>query len=83
MDVTVVYRDEDGAVRDLDIGSPYDFFGPASWSDSPLASTRQRANRALVQSLMTANGFTPFAAEWWHFTLSEEPYPDTYFDFPN
>ena len=29
-----------------------------------------------------AHGFKPIAEEWWHFTLVNEPYPDTYFDFP-
>ncbi len=31
---------------------------------------------------MLRNGFVPFDTEWWHFTLRDEPYPDTYFDFP-
>jgi D-alanyl-D-alanine dipeptidase len=31
---------------------------------------------------MTRNGFIPIDCEWWHFTLGDEPYPDTYFDFP-
>lgn len=28
------------------------------------------------------NGFEPYEREWWHFTLKDEPYPDTYFEFP-
>jgi D-alanyl-D-alanine dipeptidase len=31
---------------------------------------------------MTACGFGSYAREWWHYTLKDEPYPDTYFDFP-
>ena len=27
-------------------------------------------------------GFNPLDTEWWHFTLKNEPYPDTYFTFP-
>jgi D-alanyl-D-alanine dipeptidase len=27
-------------------------------------------------------GFASYAREWWHYTLRDEPYPDTYFDFP-
>ncbi|MEJ2385130.1 MAG: M15 family metallopeptidase [Xanthomonadales bacterium] len=42
---------------------------------------QQRANRMLLQSLMVKHGFRPLAEEWWHFTLEDEPYPDTYFDF--
>jgi D-alanyl-D-alanine dipeptidase len=32
--------------------------------------------------LMKKHGFNPYPQEWWHFTLKNEPYPDTYFDFP-
>ena len=83
VDVTIVYRDSAGLIRELDMGSRFDFFGPISWPDSAAITAQQRANRALVQSLMTAHGFAPYAQEWWHFTLVHEPYPDTYFDFSN
>ena len=83
VDVTIVHRDGSGMVRELDMGSRFDFFGPISWPDSREATPPQRANRALLQSLMRSQGFVPYAQEWWHFTLSGEPYPDTYFDFPN
>ena len=83
VDVTIVYRDETGALHELDMGSPYDFFGPVSWPDSPAATAPQRANRLLLQSLMKAHGFAHYPKEWWHFTLRNEPYPETYFDFPN
>ena len=82
VDLTIVHRDAEGAVRDLDMGSGYDFFGPVSWPDSPAVTAEQRANRALLRRLMSARGFMPYAQEWWHFTLVDEPYPDTYFDFP-
>ena len=83
VDVTIVYRDGDGAVRELDMGSPFDFFGPISWPDSREVTPQQRANRALLQSLMRSAEFVPYAKEWWHFTLNGEPFPSTYFDFPN
>ena len=83
VDLTIVYRDESGAVHELDMGSGYDFFGPISWPDSPAVTAQQRANRALLQNVMTSHGFNHYAREWWHFTLADEPYPDTYFDFPN
>jgi D-alanyl-D-alanine dipeptidase len=31
---------------------------------------------------MEACGFRRYDSEWWHYTLKDEPYPDTYFDFP-
>lgn len=40
------------------------------------------ANRLLLRSVMEASGFRPYAEEWWHYTLADEPHPDTYFDFP-
>jgi len=35
-----------------------------------------------VRDAMLAHGFKPLEEEWWHFTLADEPYPDTYFTFP-
>lgn len=83
VDLTIVHRDEAGTVHELDMGSGYDFFGPISWPNSPAATAQQRANRALLHNAMIAHGFNHYSQEWWHFTLSDEPYPDTYFDFPN
>ena len=83
VDVTLVYRDGAGVVRELDMGSRFDLFGPVSWPASRTVAPQQRANRALLQSLMRSQEFVPYAQEWWHFTLRDEPYPDTYFDFVN
>ena len=66
---------------ELDMGTPWDFFGPTSWPSSLAVTPQQRANRMLLQALMVKHGFRPLAEEWWHFTLEDEPYPDTYFDF--
>lgn len=82
VDLTIVAKEAGGAVHELDMGSPFDFFSPVSWPTSTAVTPQQRANRALLQSVMNAHGFAPYAQEWWHFTLKEEPFPDTYFDFP-
>ena len=82
VDLTLVSRDENGQVHELDMGSPFDFFGPISSPHSLQVNAQQRANRMLLHKLMRAHGFTPYAQEWWHFTLENEPWPDTYFDFP-
>ena len=66
----------------LDMGSPYDFFGPISWVDHDGLTETQKANRQLLQTVMLKHGFRNYPKEWWHFTLRNEPYPDTYFDFP-
>ena len=39
-------------------------------------------NRLLLRHLMEKYGFVPYGKEWWHFTLKNEPYPNTYFNFP-
>ncbi|MBQ6257352.1 MAG: M15 family metallopeptidase [Clostridia bacterium] len=68
--------------KELDMGGPFDFFGERSHFDFSGLTPAQRENRALLQRLMTDRGFAPYAEEWWHFTLKNEPYPDTYFTFP-
>ena len=68
--------------RDLDMGGTFDFFGGRSHPDWAGASEAQHANRMLLQGLMVKHGFRPLAEEWWHFTLVNEPWPDTYFTFP-
>lgn len=65
----------------LDMGSPYDFFGEASWVDYIGITESQRKNRQLLQSVMLKHNFRNYAKEWWHFTLRWEPFPETYFDF--
>ena len=78
VDLTLVDR-LDG--RELDMGSPFDFFGPISHHGTPLITRQQAANRAILLAIMQESGFTPYAEEWWHYTLNNEPYPDTYFRF--
>jgi zinc D-Ala-D-Ala dipeptidase len=79
VDLTLVRR-ADG--RALDMGSPFDFFSPRSWPSDRSVSVEAQNNRALLAEAMTAGGFRPYDKEWWHFTLANEPFPDTYFDFP-
>ena len=69
--------------REKDMGSPFDFFSERSYTAYTGDLTRlQRANRALLREILLSCGFRGIITEWWHFTLEEEPYPDTYFDFP-
>jgi zinc D-Ala-D-Ala dipeptidase len=67
---------------ELDMGSPFDFFSPTSWPSDKSVSAQAQDNRALLAVAMTRGGFKPYDKEWWHFTLVDEPFPDTYFDFP-
>ncbi len=68
---------------DVDMGSPFDFFGDISHAKQTKGLTEaQIANRAILRNAMERNGFKGISTEWWHFRLVKEPYPDTYFDFP-
>ena len=69
--------------KDLDMGGTFDFFGDISHSDYTDLSPEQLNNRRYLREVMVRNGFTPLREEWWHYTLKDEPYPDTYFSFPN
>jgi D-alanyl-D-alanine dipeptidase len=67
---------------ELDMGSPFDLFDPISWPNAPALAPEQRAHRLLLSAIMRQHGFKPYPKEWWHFTLVNEPFPDTYFNFP-
>ena len=68
--------------KELDMGSPFDLFSEVSHPDYQGLTEEQYENRMLLRRAMLRNGFLPIDCEWWHFTLKNEPYPDTYFNFP-
>jgi len=68
--------------KELDMGSPFDLFSEVSHPDYRGVTEEQYANRMLLQSAMLRSGFQPIDCEWWHFSLKDEPYPETYFEFP-
>jgi D-alanyl-D-alanine dipeptidase len=70
---------DDGTV---DMGSSFDLFDLASHYDSKLVSAEHFRLRTYLKDIMDACGFKNYAEEWWHFTLRNEPFPETYFDFP-
>lgn len=67
--------------KELDMGSPYDFFGSESWIKNSSLNREQRKNRSLLQKVMKNCGFRNYLQEWWHFTLRGEPFKNQYFDF--
>ena len=70
--------------KDLDMGGTFDYFGELSHSDYKGELTNQQINnRKFLRDVMIKHGFKPLATEWWHFTLKDEPYPNTYFTFDN
>lgn len=66
--------------NELDMGSPWDFFGEISHHGSPLITEEQSRNRDILLQVMTKHGFRRYDKEWWHYTLENEPFPDTYFN---
>ncbi|MGB0879211.1 MAG: M15 family metallopeptidase [Polaribacter sp.] len=79
VDVTIVNTNTG---KELDMGSPYDFFGEISHPFHKNLTSIQKENRLLLRKIMLENGFRPYSKEWWHFTLRNEPFPKTYFNFP-
>ena len=68
--------------KELDMGSPFDRFSEVSHPDYRGITDQQYENRMILQHTMVRNGFVPYECEWWHFMLKDEPFPDTYFNFP-
>jgi len=66
----------------IDMGTGFDCFHELSHTANQKIGVQQRINRLLLKTLMEKHGFKNYDLEWWHYTLKNEPYPDTYFDFP-
>lgn len=67
---------------ELPMGTHFDFMDERSHALSPNIQGEARKYRLFLRNMMVAAGFVPYDDEWWHFTLKNEPYPDTYFNFP-
>ena len=67
--------------KEVDMGGTFDYFGVQSHPDYKKITKKQYNNRMILRKAMMKHGFRPLSTEWWHFTLNDEPYPDTYFDF--
>lgn len=80
--------------KELDMGGTFDWFGSESHPDcggnpetgeyraNDTITTEQFEHRMILRRAMMRHGFKPLDSEWWHFTLRDESYPDTYFTFP-
>jgi D-alanyl-D-alanine dipeptidase len=65
----------------LDMGTGFDCFDEAAWPNASVAAP-QAANRETLRAALAAAGFVRDDTEWWHFTLRNEPFPNTSFAFP-
>lgn len=79
LDVTLVRLP---ARRELDMGTPFDFFDPLSHTDDRRVGAVARENRRRLTGVLGRQGFVNLPEEWWHFTYRPEAFPDRYFDFP-
>ncbi|MFD9869363.1 D-Ala-D-Ala dipeptidase VanX [Streptomyces niveus] len=64
------------------MGGDHDLMDSVSHHGAEGITRAETANRRHLCSLMDAAGFRSYACEWWHYTLRDEPHPDTHFDFP-
>lgn len=81
IDLTLAHC-ENGACRELDMGTTYDFFDELAHTDNPRASDEERMNRDRLRTAMEQQGFRNYELEWWHYTLSPEPTPGLMYDVP-
>lgn len=65
----------------MDMGASFDLFHEASHHDNKLIATEYSERRNFLRDAMKRGGFKEYKEEWWHYTVENEPYPDTYFDF--
>ena len=77
IDLTIIKKD--GGF--VDMGGTFDLFSEISHPDYKKITKQQKQNRKILSDAMVKAGFKGLDSEWWHFTLKDEPYPDTYFNF--
>lgn len=66
----------------LDMGTSFDCFSILANTQNSQITAIAKKNRQLLLDAMKKHGFINYEKEWWHFTLKEEPFKDSYFDFP-
>ena len=77
VDLTLIKKD--GSF--VDMGGTFDLFSEISHPDYKKLTRKQKHNRKILHDAMIKAGFVGIDSEWWHFTLKDEPYKDTYFNF--
>jgi D-alanyl-D-alanine dipeptidase len=65
----------------IDMGTGFDCFSEFSHTDNKQINVQRRVNRLALKAVMEKYGFINLESEWWHYTMEDEPYPNTYFDF--
>ena len=81
VDITLIYLEGINKGKEVDMGGKWDYFSKKSNFTFQGITSKQYQNRELLRNLMESEAFLPYDKEWWHFTLKDEPFPKTYFDF--
>lgn len=71
VDLTIV----DAKGKELEMGTPYDFFGIEAHTDYLKHPEKVLANRKLLRETLEAVGFKGIRTEWWHFSYQSKDYP--------
>lgn len=66
----------------IDMATGYDCFDALAHTDDPRVTGEARENRQLLKTTLESVGLENYPNEWWHYTLVDEPFPETHFDFP-
>jgi zinc D-Ala-D-Ala dipeptidase len=79
VDLTLIHLDS-GELAPM--GGDHDLMDPISHHGAKGITPAETRNRQYLCSIMEDCGFTSYDCEWWHYSLRDEPHPDTHFDFP-
>ncbi|MGG1516923.1 D-Ala-D-Ala dipeptidase VanX [Paenibacillus oryzisoli] len=79
IDLTLYHLDTDHLVS---MGGSFDLMDERSHHAANGITSNEAHNRRLLRSIMENSGFEAYSFEWWHYVLRNEPYPNSYFDFP-
>lgn len=63
------------------MGGDFDLMDVISHHEAKGITEAEADNRRILRSIMESAGFNAYEYEWWHYSLKNEPYPGTYFDF--
>ena len=55
--------------KEVDMGTPFDFFGIQAGHNYTKLSNEVKSNRKFLKKVMIKNGFNSFDSEWWHYNL--------------
>ena len=70
VDLTLV--DKNG--KELDMGTPFDFFGEKAYQTCTDLPKNVLENRKLLNTTLESVGFKTIRTEWWHFSYTKKKY---------